>query len=383
MGLSSMMQGGLEAVGGTMAKIGTEQLLTQQKAEIEALRDARLQELKLEFDATTRSRNVADATTERARVDAEAVELASRRKVTPPEVEAQTDASAIALHSAQAAGTLPPGALETGLIGLSKYATDAAVPDARVRDEDRLNAKGDYAGAANVRNQNADNERRDRVDERAGENVTLDNIRADRQVAVQEGNLERANALADKQLEMLGLQVDQARETGKIPPAVLLEYNKKKTELEGVIRDITAARKTGMPVDKAALDEKTAIADEMSRMIAPYMPEGKGAPAAPAAGMQDVRVGGKVIGQASTKAEADALVAKHKAGGKPAAKAPDGIISGPAAGRPVQPDASDFANVEAAKAARKAKADREEAERTEANRKRSAEIDKFNAAMKR
>lgn len=317
MGLSSMIQGGLEAVGGTMAKIGTEQLLTQQKAEIEALRDARLQELKLEFDATTRNRNVADAATERTRQDAEAVEIASRRKVTPPDVEAQTDASAIALHSAQAAGTLPPGALETGLIGLSKYATDAAVPDARVRDEDRLNAKGDHAGAANVRNQNADNARADRVDERAGENMTLDNIRADRQVAVSEGNLERANALADKQLEMLGLQVDQARETGKIPPAVLLEYNKKKTELDGVIRDITAARKTGMPVDKAALDEKAAIADEMSRMIAPYMPAGSAAPAAPAGGATYVKgADGKLVRQGAEK---------------PAVAAPAGSIGGPAA----------------------------------------------------
>jgi hypothetical protein len=46
--------------------------------------------------------------------------------------------------------------------------------------------------------------------------------------------------------------------------------------------------------------------------------------AAPAAGgaPQDVRVGGKVIGQATTRAEADALVAAHKAGKKPAAAAP-------------------------------------------------------------
>lgn len=106
------------------------------------------------------------------------------------------------------------------------------------------------------------------------------------------------------------------------------------------------------------------------------------AAAAVPTGAQPVRVGGKVIGYASTKAEADALVAKHKTGGGATPAAPAGIINKPTI-KAEAPTAADYANVEAAKAARKEKADREAAERMEKQRKRGEEIDAFNARMRK
>lgn len=76
MGLSTAMEGGLAAVGEAGAKLGAASYLAQQQAEIEALRDARLQQMKLDLDQTTRDRNVADAETERQRVETAATGIA-------------------------------------------------------------------------------------------------------------------------------------------------------------------------------------------------------------------------------------------------------------------------------------------------------------------
>ena len=331
-------------------------------AAIQAERDARLSELRLSEEATIRQRGKDDAAAERTRVETEAADIASRRKVTPPDVEAQTDASAIALHSAQAAGTLPPGALETGLIGLSKYATDRAVPDARPTARDRMQAQGKHTEVANLQEKDVDNARADDAQMTASENTRLDNLRADRQLAVSEGNLERANMLADKQLEMTQLQIDQARDAGKIPAAVALQIKTKQSELDGVIRDINAARKTGMPVDKAALDEKAVLVDEITRLITPYMPKGDGAATTPAAAATYEYRDGKLV----------------KAGSAAAAPKP-GLI----AERPVAPTSADYSASEKAAAERKEKLEKERAERMEKQKKRGEEIDRFNATMKK
>lgn len=146
MGLSSMMQGGLEAVGGTMAKIGTEELLMQQRAEIEALRDARLQELKLEFDATTRSRNVADAETERQRVETAATGIA--------EGKTGLIAERAGLNDADYRGDEGVG------VPVQK---GQAVPTSR----DRMQAQGKHAELAQL-------EERDKAQEIAGERQKSD-----------------------------------------------------------------------------------------------------------------------------------------------------------------------------------------------------------------
>ena len=332
-------------------------------AAIQAERDARMSELRLAEEATIRQRGKDDAAAERGRVETEAAEIAGRRKVTPPDVEAQTDASAIALHSAQAAGTLPPGALETGLIGLSQYATERAVPDARPTARDRMQAQGKHTEVANLQEKDIDNARADEAQAAASENTRLDNLRADRQVAIQEGNLDRANTLADKQLEMTQLQIDQARDAGKIPAAVALQIKTKQSELDGVIRDINAARKTGMPVDKDALNEKTVLVDEITRLITPYMPKGDGAAAAPAAAATYEYRDGKLV----------------KAGSAAAAPSKTGLI----AEKPVAPTAADYSASEKAAAERKDKLEKERAERMEKQKKRGEEIDRFNATMKK
>jgi hypothetical protein len=76
-----------------------------------------------------------------------------------------------------------------------------------------------------------------------------------------------------------------------------------------------------MAGEDVAEDKKTR--DAISKKIGEIATGSKTAGAAP----QDVRVGGKVIGQATTRAEADALVAAHKASGgkKPAASTFNGI----------------------------------------------------------
>lgn len=172
MGLMGAVGAGLSEAGGAAAQIGLEQV----KSAIEEDRAARLAELqsqiKMRDEQTIRGRNVADAATERSRVETEASAIAGQRKVTPPDVAAQTEASAVALEKAYEAGTLPDSIKQQGLIGLSKYATDAAVPDTKVTARDRLQAQGEHKELAKL--EQRDNEHAASMDDKLADNTRLD-----------------------------------------------------------------------------------------------------------------------------------------------------------------------------------------------------------------
>lgn len=341
--------------------------------EYSRMKEERIAENALRMDEIKRSRDVAGAATERTRIEGEAQGMADKDSAGLISSARDQYANSTLSETDKAAGLAAVDAAESG--GAYKRAPTNA---------ERLQAKGDYTGAENVKNLERDNSRLDSTfaAETEHRSKTLqETIRHNKQIEANQP--EKISPAARAQLEMASTYVTSAHRA-EAEAAKALEAGRKDTMASPEkVAQLEKDYQTSKAAVASALKQYDQIGashfgEQWKKIEAPA------APAAPAAGMQDVRVGGKVIGQASTKAEADALVAKHKAGGgKPAAKAPDGIISGPAAGRPVQPDASDFANVEAAKAARKAKADREEAARTEANRKRSDEIDRFNAAMKR
>jgi hypothetical protein len=135
-------------------------------------------------DLTKRARDVEGATAERERVETKAAEYAGQRRVTPADVTAQTDASAIALEEADRAGTLPPGVKATGLMGLSQYASERAVPDTVITDRDRMRAQGKFSEADQAASRDRTAERADARGDRADE-------RGDRTLDLQERREQR------------------------------------------------------------------------------------------------------------------------------------------------------------------------------------------------
>lgn len=381
MGLMGAVGAGLAEAGGAAAQIG----FAQVRSAIEEDRAARLAELqsqiKMRDDQTVRGRNVADAATERGRVETDAAAIAGQRKVTPPDVAAQTDASAIALQEAQNAGTLPPGAHETGLIGLSKYATDAAVPDSKVTARDRLQAQGKHEELARL--EQRDNEHAAAMDDKATDNTRLDTALGEtmrHNKALEDQAAEKLTPAARANLEMASTYVTSAHKA-EAEASKALDAARKDTMADPAkVAQLERDYQQSKAVVASALAQYNKIgAAHFPDQWQPITPD---AAAAVPTGAQPVRVGGKVIGHASTKAEADALVAKHKKGGSSAPTDGGGLINKPVV-KAEAPTAADYANVEAAKAARKEKADREAAERMEKQRKRGEEIDAFNARMRK
>lgn len=245
MGLSSMMQGGLEAVGGTMAKIGTEELLMQQRAEIEALRDARLQELKLEFDATTRSRNVADAETERQRVETAAKGIA--------EGKTGLIAERAGLNDADYRGDEGVG------VPVQK---GQAVPTSR----DRMQAQGKHAELAQLEERDKARARQEKQDAKA-------DAKDSRDYALREEQAKTTSLIADMQYKTAKLAYDRALADAKIPPAVDRAMKSRDEELKAINAQIIKLQGDNMPVGEALLARKTAVVREINTLIEPYLPE--------------------------------------------------------------------------------------------------------------
>lgn len=349
--------------------------------EYSRMKEERIAENALRMDETKRSRDLAGAATERARVETDATTIAGRRKVTPPDVAAQTDASAIALEKAYEAGTIPDSVKQQGLIGLSEYATNAAVPNTKVTARDRLQAQGKHEELARL--EQRDNEHAAAMDDKAADNTRLntalgETIRHNK--ALEDNAAEKLTPAARANLEMASTYVTSAHKA-EAEAAKALDAARKDTMADPAkVAQLERDYQQSKAVVASALAQYNKIgATHFPDQWQPITPDS--VVAAPT-GTQPVRVGGKVIGHASTKAEADALVAKHKKGGSSAPTDGGGLINKPVV-KAEAPTAADYANVEAAKAARKEKADREAAERMEKQRKRGEEIDAFNARMRK
>lgn len=317
----SILEGMVAGAGEALQNVGLQGVA----AAIQAERDARLLEIRLSEEATIRQRGKDDAAAERTRVETEAADIASRRKVTPPDVEAQTDASAIALHSAQAAGTLPPGALETGLIGLSKYATDRAVPDARPTARDRMQAQGKHTEVANLQEKDVDNARADEArisndekwrathEETARHNKVVES-RAAEALQLKTDEREALSKAMDEYSSLIGFRAKispntDPRDVQKIDGDIARVAAK--LQQYGIKVDASTGRASQIKVVKGEVGEgDSVIRDDgrggVTRIDPKSLPIMGGI-----SGAQEVRVAGKVIGHATTKQEADALVAKH------------------------------------------------------------------------
>jgi len=317
MGLSTAMEGGLAAVGEAGAKLGAASYLAQQQAEIEALRDARLQQMKLDLDQTTRDRNVADAATERTRIEGEAQGMA----------DAESSGFINSARSQYQNSTLSDEDKAAGLAAVDAAEAGGAYKRAPTNAE-RLQAKGDYTGAENVKNLERDNARLDSTfaAETEHRSKTLqETIRHNKQIEANQP--EKISPAARVQLEMASTYVTSAHRA-EAEAAKAVEAGRKDTLASpDKIAQLEKDYQTSKAAVASALKQYDQIGashfgDDWKKVEAP-------APA-DTGGKQDVRVGGKVIGQAATKADADALVAAHKKGELPAAApaaAPAGIIS--------------------------------------------------------
>lgn len=360
MGLSSMMQGGLEAVGGTMAKIGTEQLLTQQKAEIEALRDARLSEMRLAEEQTIADRKVSRDATERTRIEGEAQGMADAESSGFINSARSQYQNADMSEADKAAGLAAVDAAEAG--GAYKRAPTNA---------ERLQAKGDYTGAENVKNLERDNARLDSTfaAETEHRSKTLqETIRHNKQIEANQP--EKISPAARAQLEMASTYVTSAHRAEAEAAKALEAGRKDPLASPEKISQLERDYQTSKAAVTSALKQYDQIGashfgEQWKKIEAPTPAD----------------TGGKLVYGIDGKLVRDGGGSKPTSTDKPA-PAPAtkaGVINE----RSTAPDANDYANVEAARAARKAKADREAEERTEKQRKRGEEIDAFNARMRK
>lgn len=134
-------------------------------------------------------------------------------------------------------------------------------------------------------------------------------------------------ALARVQLQAAQLALKEKEAEAKLPPAVKGSIAAIQKQADAISAAMTKAELEGTADPTAIKKYQDRLGDlngQISKLYEPYLPEGS-KPAAkdkPAGDMQDVRVGGKVIGKASTAEEAARLVAEFRKGGKaPAATA--------------------------------------------------------------
>lgn len=360
MGLSTAMEGGLAAVGEAGAKLGAASYLAQQQAEIEALRDARLQQMKLDLDQTTRDRNVADAATERTRIEGEAQGMADAESSGFINSARSQYQNADMSEADKAAGLAAVDAAEAG--GAYKRAPTNA---------ERLQAKGDYTGAENVKNLERDNARLDSTfaAETEHRSKTLqETIRHNKQIEANQP--EKISPAARAQLEMASTYVTSAHRAEAEAAKALEAGRKDPLASPEKISQLERDYQTSKAAVTSALKQYDQIGashfgEQWKKIEAPTPAD----------------TGGKLVYGIDGKLVRDGGGSKPTSTDKPA-PAPAtkaGVINE----RSTAPDANDYANVEAARAARKAKADREAEERTEKQRKRGEEIDAFNARMRK
>lgn len=144
-------------------------------------------------------------------------------------------------------------------------------------------------------------------------------------------------ALARVQLQSAQIALKEKQAEARIPPAVKGSIAAIQKQADAISAAVTKAELEGTAAPEAIKKYQERLSElngQISKLYEPYMDKtAKPADAAPAA-MQDVRVGGKVIGKASTPEEAAALVAEFRKTGKAAPAAGNKEPAAPA-GPPV------------------------------------------------
>lgn len=133
---------------------------------------------------------------------------------------------------------------------------------------------------------------------------------------------------ANLKLEMAKIDLEYKKQEAKLPPAIKARAESVRDEIKTINAAIAKAQAEGMfdansDNAKSLMDSYAAKAKQLDQLLSPYY--GEKGPKADDKTKQDVRVGGQVIGQASTPEEAQAMAAEYaktrKAGGKAAPKA--------------------------------------------------------------
>lgn len=124
------------------------------------------------------------------------------------------------------------------------------------------------------------------------------------------------------QMESARIKLGMEKAEAKLPPAVKGSIASIQKQADAISAAITKAELDGSASPEAVQKYQARLSElngQITKLYEPYLSErdrASLAPKAAAGGMQDVRVGGKVIGQASTPEEAQALVAAFRKTGK-------------------------------------------------------------------
>ena len=299
-----ILEGMVSGAGEALQNVGLQGVA----AAIQAERDARLSELRLSEEATIRQRGKDDAAAERARVETEAKRNAEQRGGLIAERQG--------LDDPEYRGDENPG---------YNVQKGQAAPTSR----DYMKAQGKYTEIANLEEKDADNLRdaaRRKSEDEKWRTQFAETVRHNKTLE-SSANYGRIPPAAKAQLEMASTAVMSAHKA-EAEAAKALEAGRKDTLASPEkIRQLEDEYKSSKSAVVSALKQYDQIG--AAHFGEQWKKTEIEAPAAPPAGTQEVRVGGKVIGHASTKAEADALVAKYKRGGT---KADTGIIGTPGSG---------------------------------------------------
>ena len=266
--------------------------------------------IKMRDEETIRDRNKADAATERARIDTDATAIAAKRAggLMVPE--------AIASYEATRA-TDPVGA-QAGIDALKS----AHAPTI----QDRLLAKGDLSAvAADMRaERTADDARTDK---------SADNLRADKELALREKQFGQASQLSALQIKNAQLTYDRAVEEAKVPAAVSKTFDAAKAEALALMKiEATAGFDATSEGGQKVVKRQAALADQMTRLMDPYLPDKVKAPASGGGSKYnsdtgEVTVDGKVIATVpkglKSREEIQAALAKTNPAGKDTANTSD------------------------------------------------------------
>jgi len=123
------------------------------------------------------------------------------------------------------------------------------------------------------------------------------------------------------QMESARINLDMQKAEAKLPPAVKGSISAIQEQAKAISAAVTKAELDGSASPEAVQKYQARLSElngQITKLYEPYLSERDRASIAPksvAGGMQDVRVGGRVIGQAATAEEAAALVARHRQGG--------------------------------------------------------------------
>lgn len=297
MGLMNALGAGFEVA----SKVGGESAQHYLTSQIEADRQARLLELQSSYRTTEKiaeeDRAVARADTERTRQDAKAGALAAERAAP------QISSGRAALEAADAAGTLPEGVLREGLMGLGSY---KPVPTYG----ERLLAEGKTTEAARLAESDEAQTRQ------AGRDKVADDKDA-RDLKLREKQETRLAGVAADDARLKKIQIGQAEEVEtwrkKMTDKNLPEAERKEAKEMYQALSGKDADKWSIVKGKDTLGNEVIFGRQNDKTGAYEKFDGTGFVSAGAPGeAQPVEFNGVVIGKATTKAEADKLIAEAK-----------------------------------------------------------------------